>query len=130
LLRAGGQDVAVTPRAFDLLVALVERAGQLVSKNELLELVWPKLVVEENNLQVQISTLRKLLGAQAIATVPGRGYKFTLLPGEVDASPAPGLKGDAPSTGCRRAICQCSCLGCMVAMTTSLRSGDCSSSIA
>lgn len=54
-----------------MLVALVERAGQLVSKNQLLDLVWSGLVVEENNLQVQISTLRKLLGPQAIATIPG-----------------------------------------------------------
>src|ERR1700745_676851 len=73
-----GQAVAVGPRAFDLLVALVERAGELVSKDELLARVWPGLVVEENNLQVQISALRKILGQQAIATVPGRGYRFTL----------------------------------------------------
>ena len=78
-LRRDGKEMAVTPRAFDLLVALVERAGELVSKNELLDLVWPKVIVEENNLQVQISVLRKLLGPRAIATVPGRGYTFTLL---------------------------------------------------
>ena len=48
-----GQAVAVGPRALDLLVALVERAGELVSKDELLARVWPKLVVEENNLQVR-----------------------------------------------------------------------------
>jgi predicted ATPase len=81
-LRAGQRDVAVTPRAFDLLLALVERAGRLVTKNELLELVWPNLVVEENSLQVQISALRKLLGRRAIVTVPGRGYQFTLLPAD------------------------------------------------
>ena len=73
-----GQAVAVGPRAFDLLVALVERAGELVSKDELLARVWPKLVVEENNLQVQVSALRKILGQDAIATVPGRGYRFAL----------------------------------------------------
>jgi predicted ATPase/DNA-binding winged helix-turn-helix (wHTH) protein len=86
-LRVDGDPVRVTPRAFDLLVALVERAGRLVSKNELLELVWPQVVVEENNIEVQISALRKLLGQQAIATVPGRGYRFTLLPDEADSSP-------------------------------------------
>ena len=48
-----------------------------MTKAELLDLVWPGLVVEENNLQVQISALRRLLGAHAIATVPGRGYQFT-----------------------------------------------------
>jgi non-specific serine/threonine protein kinase len=70
--------MAVGPRAFNLLVALAERAGKLVSKDELLDLVWPNLVVEENNLQVQVSALRKILGADAIATVPGHGYRFTL----------------------------------------------------
>lgn len=77
-LLADGEAVALGPRAFDLLVALVERAGQLVAKDELLDLVWPGLVVEENNLQVQISTLRKILGPNAITTAVGRGYRFTL----------------------------------------------------
>src|SRR5512143_1979571 len=71
-----GKPVAVAPRALDVLAALLERAGELVSKDELLERAWPGLVVEENNLQVQVSALRKLLGAQAIATIPGRGYRF------------------------------------------------------
>src|SRR5579872_6096152 len=52
--------------------------GELVSKDELLARVWPKLVVEENNLQVQVSALRKILGQDAIATVPGHGYRFAL----------------------------------------------------
>ncbi len=73
-----GTAVPLSPRAFDVLVALVERAGQLVGKAELFELIWPNLVVEENNLQVQISALRKILGAEAIATIAGRGYRFTL----------------------------------------------------
>ncbi|MEO8135942.1 MAG: winged helix-turn-helix domain-containing protein, partial [Betaproteobacteria bacterium] len=67
-------------RAFDVLLALVERRDRVVAKTELLDLVWPNLVVEENNLQVHISTLRKLLGPQAVATIPGRGYRFTLAP--------------------------------------------------
>jgi non-specific serine/threonine protein kinase len=69
----------VTPlagRAFDLLLLLVERAGHLVTKDEILDRVWAGLVVEENNLQVQVSALRKLLGSAAIETVPGRGYRF------------------------------------------------------
>jgi TolB-like protein/Tfp pilus assembly protein PilF len=49
-----------------------------VTKEELLDCVWPKLVVEENNLQVQVSALRKILGQEAIATIPGRGYRFTV----------------------------------------------------
>src|SRR3989441_7921988 len=77
-LLAGGEPVVLGPRAFDLLLALVERPGQLVTKEELLDCLWPKLVVEENNLQVQVSALRKILGQGAIATIPGRGYRFTV----------------------------------------------------
>src|SRR5512135_553959 len=73
-----GAPAALGARAFDLLMALYERRERVVGKNELLDLVWPGLVVEENNLQVQVSSLRKLLGPHAIATVPGRGYRFTL----------------------------------------------------
>ncbi len=78
LLLAGGEQVVLGPRAFDLLVALVQRPGQLVTKEELLDTVWPNLVVEENNLQVQVSALRKILGQEAIATIPGRGYRFAV----------------------------------------------------
>jgi predicted ATPase/DNA-binding winged helix-turn-helix (wHTH) protein len=73
-----GLQVAVGARAFDVLVTLVERAGQLVTKNELMPHGWSGLVVEENNLQVQVSALRKLLGQSAVATIPGRGYRFGL----------------------------------------------------
>ncbi len=73
-----GEPVALSARAFDLLLALVERAGRLVSKDELLDRVWPKLVVEESNLHVHVSALRKLLGQDAIATVTGRGYRFAM----------------------------------------------------
>ena len=66
----------VGARAFDLLLALIERRDRIVSKSELLDIVWPGLVVEENNLQVQVLALRKLLGQQSIATVPGRGYRL------------------------------------------------------
>ncbi len=63
-------------RAFDVLWALVERRDRAVPKSELMQLAWPKRVVEENNLQVQVVTLRKLLGPAAITTIPGRGYQF------------------------------------------------------
>ncbi len=76
-------------RAFDVLLALVERRDRVVGKTELLDLVWPNLVVEENNLSVQISALRKLLGPQAVATIPGRGYRFTLAPVSEPDSDAP-----------------------------------------
>jgi DNA-binding winged helix-turn-helix (wHTH) protein len=84
-LLVGGKPAALGARAFDLLLALYERRDRVVTKNELLDVVWPGLVVEENNLQVQVSGLRKLLGPSAIATIPGRGYRFTL-PDEVMAT--------------------------------------------
>ena len=71
-----GEPAALGARAFDVLLALIEPRGQLLTKSELLEAVWPGLVVEENNLTVQVSALRKLLGPQAIATISGRGYRF------------------------------------------------------
>jgi len=85
-------------RAFDVLLALIERRDRLVPKNELLDLVWPGLVVEENNLQVQISALRKVLGQDAIATIPGHGYRFTaaLAGGGTGASPMSSPGNDLP----------------------------------
>ncbi len=64
---AEGTPVAIGARAFDLLVAFVDRPGTLITKDELLAIVWPGLVVEVNNLQVQVSTLRKILGQSAAA---------------------------------------------------------------
>ena len=89
-LLAHGQPVSLGGRAFDLLLALIELRDRVVSKDELLARVWPGAVVEENNLTVQISSLRKVLGPDAIATVAGRGYRFTLpmLDDEAPASPA------------------------------------------
>ena len=87
LLYRAGEPTALGARAVDVLTVLASAQGRLVSKTELLDRVWPGLVVEENNLQVQISTLRKQLGAQAITTVPGRGYRFCL-PVEVATDPA------------------------------------------
>ncbi len=72
-----GEPLPVGTRAFDVLLALAERRERNVTKAELADLVWPGLVAEANNLQVQISSLRKLLGSDAIATIPGRGYRFT-----------------------------------------------------
>ncbi|MBL0727544.1 winged helix-turn-helix domain-containing protein [Piscinibacter sp. HJYY11] len=93
-LLVDGRPAALGARAFDLLLALIEHRDRVVSKNELLDLVWPGLVVEENNLQVQVSTLRKLLGPKAIATVPGRGYRFTL---EGEAAVPPTATPQAPT---------------------------------
>jgi predicted ATPase/DNA-binding winged helix-turn-helix (wHTH) protein len=75
-LQIDGVPAAIGSRAFDVLLVLVARRDRVVTKHELMDAVWPDVVVEENNLQVQISALRKLLGASTIATVPGRGYQF------------------------------------------------------
>ena len=99
-LLVDSRPAALGARAFDLLLALLEHRDRLVTKNELLELVWPGLVVEENNLQVQVSALRKLLGQDAIATVAGRGYRFTLEPAQAAASappPPPVAKHNLPA---------------------------------
>jgi non-specific serine/threonine protein kinase len=73
-----GAAVALRPRAFDLLAVLVERPGHLLAKDELLERVWPKMVVEEAAIHVQVSALRKVLGPDAITTVSGQGHRFAL----------------------------------------------------
>ena len=72
-----GEPAKIGARAFDLLLTLIAARDRVVGKDELLERVWPGLVVEENNLSVHVSQLRKLCGLRAIATVPGRGYQFT-----------------------------------------------------
>ena len=77
-LRIDGSDVVIGARAFDVLACLHANAGRVVTKAELLEHVWADLNVEESNLTVQIAALRKLIGARAIATVPGVGYQLTL----------------------------------------------------
>ncbi|WUR12946.1 winged helix-turn-helix domain-containing protein [[Empedobacter] haloabium] len=77
-LRLHGKTIAVTGRAFDVLAVLAARHPDMARKSELMTAVWPGLVVEENNLQVQISLLRKILGRDAIATVPGFGYRLNL----------------------------------------------------
>ena len=71
-----GQPVLLGARAFDLLMALIDSSGALVTKDDLFERVWGGLVVEEANIQVQVSQLRKALGKDVVATVPGRGYRF------------------------------------------------------
>lgn len=80
VLRVEGRPVALGSRAFDLLLVLAQRHGKLVTKQELLDLVWPGLVVEEHNIATQISSLRKLLGAGVVATIPGQGYRLTATP--------------------------------------------------
>src|SRR5262245_58001001 len=81
LLLRDGEAVPLTPKAFDLLIALVERHGRLLEKEELLKKVWPSTFVEEANLASNISLLRKALGDgenghRYIETAPKRGYRF------------------------------------------------------
>lgn len=77
-LLADGEVVRVGGHAFDLLTVLVERAGHLVSKDELLERVWRSVMVEENTLQSHIAALRRVLGTGVIMTVSGQGYRLVL----------------------------------------------------
>jgi TolB-like protein/Flp pilus assembly protein TadD len=80
LLLADGAMIELGSRAVEVLLALVEADGDLLPKNDLMKRVWPGVIVDENNLQVQISALRRALGPENrdwIATVAGRGYRFT-----------------------------------------------------
>jgi predicted ATPase/DNA-binding winged helix-turn-helix (wHTH) protein len=97
LLKAGAA-IALRPRTFDLLAALVDRAGHLVTKNELFDRVWPNMVVEEAALRVQVLALRKVLGADAIATVSGQGYRFMLpvMKGGIETNRIPAPKHNLP----------------------------------
>src|ERR1700675_1842809 len=81
LLLEGDTPVRLGNRAFDILTALVKRAGEVVGKHELIARVWPKTIVEEANLKIQVSALRRALGdgqggRRFVATIPGRGYSF------------------------------------------------------
>ena len=78
LLCAAGKPVELGSRAFDVLLVLVEHHGRLVTKATLLERVWPRLVVDENNIPTQIASLRRALGVGAIRTVQGFGYRLEL----------------------------------------------------
>ena len=98
-LLVDGQSVSLGGRAFDLLLVLMQHRARVVTKHELLDLVWPGLVVEENNLQVQVSSLRKLLGPHALLTVPGHGYRFTLAEDTPANAPSQRLPIAAGSAG-------------------------------
>src|SRR5689334_3099752 len=81
LLLEGDKQVRLGSRAFDILTALVERAGEVVGKEELIARAWPQTYVDDANLKIQISALRRVLGDgqgghRYVLTVPGRGYNF------------------------------------------------------
>src|SRR5258706_10359852 len=81
VLLENDKPVRLGSRALELLIALVERAGEVVSRDELVSRVWPSTIVEESSLRVHIAALRKALGdghggARFITNLPGRGYCF------------------------------------------------------
>jgi predicted ATPase len=103
LLLEGDTPLRLGGRAFDLLTTLVERAGEVVSKEELIARAWPTTVVEEGNLKLQISALRRALGdggaARYIVTVRGRGYNFVAPVSRVAAphdTPSPTVAASGP----------------------------------
>src|SRR4029077_4879040 len=100
-------EINLGSRARAILGVLLERAGELVSKGEIMSAVWPGIVVEEANLTVQISALRRVLdagrqGGSCILNVPGRGYRFFL---QV-TRPSPDEPVDQPAPACRNNLPQ------------------------
>jgi predicted ATPase/DNA-binding winged helix-turn-helix (wHTH) protein len=105
LLLEGDQPVRLGSRAFDILAALVERAGEVVGKDQLIARAWPQTFVEEANLKIQMSALRRALGDgqggnRYVITVPGRGYNFVApvrREKTLPASPAPLVPSTTPN---------------------------------
>jgi DNA-binding winged helix-turn-helix (wHTH) protein len=102
LLLEGDKPVRLGSRAFDILTALVERAGEVIGKDELMSRAWPQTFVEEANLKIQVSTLRRALGDgqgghRYVITVPGRGYNFVAPIALEQAPQAPLSQTSAPT---------------------------------
>ena len=95
VLRNNGDIIPLTPKVFQTLLVLVESAGRVVQKEEFLDRIWPDVFVEEANLNVNVSILRRVLGGerkhQYIETISKRGYRFV----------APVLELEKPRTGVR-----------------------------
>jgi predicted ATPase/DNA-binding winged helix-turn-helix (wHTH) protein len=101
MLLENGREVRLGNRALDLLIALAERSGEIVSKNELIKYAWPDTFVEDSNLRVHVAALRKILGdgdekSRYIINVPGRGYSF-VAPVKLVNPPADTLKSEPTS---------------------------------
>ena len=94
VLAVGGRPIELGARAFDLLLVLVEYHGRLATKATLIERVWPRVIVDENNLPAQIASLRRVLGPGAIRTVAGFGYRLELAVSTSAAAESP----TSPST--------------------------------
>src|SRR2546423_1818790 len=81
LLLKDGRPVPLAPKAFEMLTVLVENSGKVLEKDDLIKMIWPDQIVEEANITVNMSALRKALGESPnehryIVTIPGRGYRF------------------------------------------------------
>jgi TolB-like protein/DNA-binding winged helix-turn-helix (wHTH) protein len=102
MLRRGEEPIALTPKAFEVLVLLIQHSGEVVSKDELMKVVWPNSFVEESNLTQTVFMLRKALGETAdqryILTIQGRGYRFAA---EVKDLSENGRAGTIPSASLR-----------------------------
>jgi DNA-binding winged helix-turn-helix (wHTH) protein len=104
-LFAGGEKLTLSSRAFDILALLVAERDRVVSKDEILTKVWRGVSVEENNLAVQMSSLRRVLseyadGQTVILTVPGQGYRFVA---RLDAPPV-SSKPASPDLAVKQAL--------------------------
>jgi TolB-like protein/Tfp pilus assembly protein PilF len=101
-LKRQGAPIPLTPKTFDLLVALVENAGRLVEKEALLQKVWPDVAVEEGNLTKGVFSLRELLedegGPRYIETVPKRGYRFVAEVTSGTTESAPAVASEKPAS--------------------------------
>jgi predicted ATPase/DNA-binding winged helix-turn-helix (wHTH) protein len=102
LLKKGDEPISLGGRAFDILIALVERAGEVVTHKELISTAWPNVVVTDDNLRFQIASLRKALGdgrdgARYVSNVAGRGYCFVAPVTRWSASQSDAASGIATS---------------------------------
>ncbi len=94
-LTRDGIEIALGARAFDMLSFFVANRHRILSKGEILDAIWPDIAVEESNLTVHVSALRKALGPKSLATIPGRGYQFVLSVEE--GAPVPAPKAETPA---------------------------------
>ena len=90
--------ISLPPKVLEMLILLVEKKGEIVTLEELLNTVWPDTHVEEGNIKYTISLLRKSLGKELIQTIPRRGYRFVAKVSEAAANGKETLASDAAST--------------------------------
>lgn len=114
LLLEGDKPLRLGSRALDILIALVERAGELVGKDQLMARVWPNMFVEPANLTVHVAKLRRILGDgrggnRYLLNIPGRGYRFV-----APVTVAEGAKLLAPSTSTEESMATIAALERMV----------------